>query len=483
MTINDNIIDQGFGVVPPKKDIRDYSATIVAGINASDFPDTFELKMPKVKSQGQINSCVAFSLSTVIEYFNMVQEGEYTQFSTGYIYGNRTNSSHKDRGMEVPKALEIIMKYGDVPNELFPYNIEVPIAITYFEKDGYRLAPDAFPNRITSYYQLKDIDSVKASLMENGPVVIAVPWYYGSYVEEGTNIVKHNNDSVHGYHAMVVYGWNNNGWLIQNSWDETWGNKGRAVLPYDHEGQFYGVTDTYSEKAKDKRIQELEEEIKEYDDKYAKAQEEIKELYLQIEEYKKNYLEGSEYVAQLKGKIDVLSSTVQNYIDQVTALETTKKALIEKYNNMVQEQEKLVETLEEYKVKNDSNKEYEKHLEEQINQLDKDIQEYETVINRKNEEQKNLNDRYETTVNELSETKKMYEDNLEKLEQLQNTYFTTLSKLDETNKLLKEYEDKYYEQEQELENLSKQLIEVKTPFKNMPKWLAEIINFIINLFK
>ena len=34
---------------------------------------------------------------------------------------------------------------------------------------------------------------------------------------------------------MIIYGYNDKGWLIQNSWGNEWGNKGKAILPFDYE--------------------------------------------------------------------------------------------------------------------------------------------------------------------------------------------------------------------------------------------------------
>ena len=33
---------------------------------------------------------------------------------------------------------------------------------------------------------------------------------------------------------ILVYGWNEYGFLIQNSWGKDWGNNGTAILPYEY---------------------------------------------------------------------------------------------------------------------------------------------------------------------------------------------------------------------------------------------------------
>lgn len=34
---------------------------------------------------------------------------------------------------------------------------------------------------------------------------------------------------------MIIYGWNESGFLVQNSWGKDWGNNGTAILPYEYE--------------------------------------------------------------------------------------------------------------------------------------------------------------------------------------------------------------------------------------------------------
>ena len=97
------MITRTFGAIKSPKDVRDYRAVCVAA--ASSFPAEFELTMPAVKDQGAIGSCVAHSLATVVEYFSRHQGDDNREMSTGYIYGNRLNSSHAGAGMIVRDAL------------------------------------------------------------------------------------------------------------------------------------------------------------------------------------------------------------------------------------------------------------------------------------------------------------------------------------------------------------------------------------------
>lgn len=97
----------------------------------------------------QVCSCVAHALSEVVEYFNSQQEDNNKVMSTGYIYGNRTNMTHKGEGMVIRDALSNLRKYGDVTADEFPWNIEVPEAIEAYEKAKSKLKDSAYPNRIS----------------------------------------------------------------------------------------------------------------------------------------------------------------------------------------------------------------------------------------------------------------------------------------------------------------------------------------------
>jgi hypothetical protein len=217
------------GALFSKPDVRDY----VAKTTLSEFPKEFELEMPKVKNQKQVGSCVAHSLSTVVEYFNQKETGEYEEMSTGYIYGNRRLTLYKGKGMYTRDAIHTVSKYGDVPDYHFPINVEVPKAIEKFESKVDEIEKNGYFFKFAEYFKLKDEKSIKTSIMENGPVVFAMPWYDDIVVNNGVMETKCVKTAKTGGHCMVIYGWNETGWKVQNSWGKLWGKKGRVVIPYD----------------------------------------------------------------------------------------------------------------------------------------------------------------------------------------------------------------------------------------------------------
>lgn len=235
---------QSLGALFSKKDVRDYRIDCVSA--PAEFPAEFELEMPKVKSQGSVGSCVAHSISTVIEYFNNLQQNNNEEMSVGYIYGNRTNTAYTKSGMYTRDAIAVTCKYGDVPKALFPYNEEVPDIIEKFNNQSDELFSKGQPNRFTSYYRLYTEDEIKTSLMNNGPVIFAMQWYDDIKVIDGVITTSQKTDN--GGHCMVLYGWNEQGWKIQNSWGKHWGKGGRAILPYNVKiREAWGIIDTLTQ--------------------------------------------------------------------------------------------------------------------------------------------------------------------------------------------------------------------------------------------
>lgn len=205
--------EYGLGCLPDKKDIRDYKINKKIAM-AVDYPKQFECnRSPLIKQQRSVGSCVAHATSEILEAYN---GGE--KLSTNFIYGiHKKLYGTPGPGMYLRDACKIVSTYGDPSYDLCPGNTEVSAV--------YKIAEEAFANidvlkdaakyKIDSYVRLRSEDDIKYALTNYGPVLIAVMWYKENKVSNGV-LIKGSTKS--GGHALMLYGWNEQGWLIQNSW-------------------------------------------------------------------------------------------------------------------------------------------------------------------------------------------------------------------------------------------------------------------------
>lgn len=224
-----------FGGLRSLFDLRNYKMT-KEGIHSQSFPKQAELfYMPKVKDQGSVNSCCAHAASTIVEYYNYKQTLDVHPMSTGFIYGNRRNTLFHTVGMMLHVALDNLRLEGDVQQVDFPHNVEMPKAEELFEQYYPALKDKAQPYCITGYYYCPTVDSIKAALLKDGPVLMAMFWRKDMGFEEDGYTLKTKQRiwDISGVHTMVIYGWNEKGWLVQNSWGTSWGRQGCCVIPYN----------------------------------------------------------------------------------------------------------------------------------------------------------------------------------------------------------------------------------------------------------
>lgn len=298
---------EAFGAIESKIDVRDYQVACAAAPNV-ELPEVFELNMRAVKNQHSVSSCVAHTLAAVVEYFNFMQEKTDTTMSTEFIYGNRINHTYTDKGMIIRDALENLRKYGTCPNSSMPGNIEVPEAIRRFNQNALGVIPVAYPNRITNYCSLYKKNDMKLWLMTKGPIVFSVKWYENYWLTVNNELHFDEKSEPSGCHCMVIYGWNKEGWLFQNSWGNTWGDGGRAVYPYDATiREAWGVEDTCYSTYKDDLVMQLKDQINELNTALAAAslkvdndQAQINELQARIQQLLETNTMAEEERAQLE---------------------------------------------------------------------------------------------------------------------------------------------------------------------------------------
>ncbi|MDF2686185.1 MAG: Tsac, partial [Clostridia bacterium] len=170
-----------FGAMLPKKDYRDYK---LRPSKVKKHPEFYTLEPPTIKNQGNVNSCVANSVSYIIEYFNKKQENNKELFSRGFLYGYRPIGYYQGEGMYLRECLKTAQKLGDVMSKKFDGgDKEIPEIKNEVMASLDELTPTAFPNRISEYFRLNDVLTIKDAIMRYGYVIVSIPWYKGAQVK------------------------------------------------------------------------------------------------------------------------------------------------------------------------------------------------------------------------------------------------------------------------------------------------------------
>ena len=212
-------------------DVRDYK--IVCSTD-DDLPSSYQIaNLPKVKNQKNVNSCVAHATSSILEYYDS-QDGHRNDLSTNFIYGiQKQFCEHDGEGMYLRDACKIVTEYGDMLETDCSGNDEVPEC--WSKAENALKCTEAKDKAkfflISSYYDLKSNNAIKKAIYKYGPVLGAIKWY-DDFKPNSKGILKGEQTGNYGYHAIMIYGWNEIGFLCQNSWGSSWGKNGRFTLPY-----------------------------------------------------------------------------------------------------------------------------------------------------------------------------------------------------------------------------------------------------------
>lgn len=229
-------------VVKSSYDIRDYTIE-----SESNFPTAFSVDiLPPIKNQGSKPTCVAYALSSAVEYHHQRQHEFYVSFSTEFIYGVREKGYYIGDGLSIRDGLNTLLKYGDVYEEDCKGNHNYKQAMENVSKNFDHLKELAYPHRISGYFKIKTNDEIKTALMNHGVVIASMKVYDGHKLVD--DVYTYDSTRNHKAHCVFIYGWNEKGWLVQNSWGRLYGGDGRFIIPFDF--QFYetwGITDNITD--------------------------------------------------------------------------------------------------------------------------------------------------------------------------------------------------------------------------------------------
>lgn len=190
------------GCKPSKLDGHEKEFKAPAGLKLPESY-TYERNLPPIWNQGNTNMCVTFGVSAALDWrINTHGKPNKTdnKIDRKSIYECRS-SKPKDDGMTIKEALSFLRFTGVKTS------------------DGVK--------KIREYAKVGSEIAMKTALINNGPLIIALPVYDNSGVEKFWE-----GGSYLGGHCVAIVGYDKNGFIIRNSWGPSYGVKGYGRLPY-----------------------------------------------------------------------------------------------------------------------------------------------------------------------------------------------------------------------------------------------------------
>lgn len=235
-------------------------ASVIALIPRA-LPQSVDLRADwwEIGNQEDTGSCVGWASTDGVARYHMVTGGKMEK--PGLLSPRCTWMASKETdeftsrpetfiegvGTSLKAAMEILRKYGSVPESLLPFHIETKM----FTGSGDTFFATAAKYRVASYFNLaKDLKNWRKWLATHGPILagLSVDATWDNATETKGNLDKFQPKTTRGGHAICVVGYTaDKRFIIRNSWGTAWGDQGFAYASeeYIKEGFFnesYGVT-------------------------------------------------------------------------------------------------------------------------------------------------------------------------------------------------------------------------------------------------
>lgn len=202
--------------------------------------------MPPVYQQANLGSCGSQATRAAHWYVKnkQINEGKdddkrlFTPSSLFLYYNTRAleNTVEYDAGVTLRGTMKALWKYGNCPEELWPYLV-----------DRFALKPSkasytaALDSQALHYYRISaDPRSVMKAISSGLPVIFGAAIYDSFESQEvaktGKVPMPQKSESLLGGHAMLMVGFDQTEKhvIVRNSWGPEFADKGYLYLPFDY---------------------------------------------------------------------------------------------------------------------------------------------------------------------------------------------------------------------------------------------------------
>ncbi len=213
----------------------------------------------KIGDQENTGSCVGWASTDSVARYHFVKAGKLAQkdmVSPRFTwmasketdtFVARPETFIEGSGTTLKAAVDILRKYGAVPESLLPFHIKTNLYLG----DENTFYATAATRRIASYFNLlKNLPNWRTWLAGHGPLLVGlnIDATWDNATATQGKLDDFQASTVRGGHAVAIVGYRTDGrFIVRNSWGTAWGDKGFAYASeaYINAAFFdesYGVT-------------------------------------------------------------------------------------------------------------------------------------------------------------------------------------------------------------------------------------------------
>lgn len=197
-------------------------------------------QVPEIYDQGELGSCTANAFCAAYRLLCADKTFKPSRLWVYFYERLAEDPRHRvsdltDSGADVIDGEKYVQQHGVCSEALWPYNIS-----KYNHRPTKKCTQDALHHKLSSYGRIT-ADQIKQSIASGTPVLIAIE-VYSSFESAETakngQVAMPNTqtEELLGGHELCLVGYDDTTktFEVQNSWGDSWGDKGFCHIPYDY---------------------------------------------------------------------------------------------------------------------------------------------------------------------------------------------------------------------------------------------------------
>ncbi|MBU1568410.1 MAG: C1 family peptidase [Proteobacteria bacterium] len=223
-------------ILNAKKDTPDIRDRMYEPALIQLLPEIDNRGASNILDQGEEGACTGFGLAAVINFLNADKQDLQGKVSPRMLY--EMAKKHDEwpgenyEGSSCRGAIRGWKNMGVCGDDDWKYLSEDPGELTIDRAKAARSCT------LGAYYRLRpEISDYHAALNEVGALYVSADVHSGWFSPKAANkdalAVITPSDTIEGGHAFAIVGYNNQGFIIQNSWGLHWGSRGYAIWLYE----------------------------------------------------------------------------------------------------------------------------------------------------------------------------------------------------------------------------------------------------------